>query len=269
MEHTEELLGEKSSELAKMLLGDNDWLPENNSKVTPAEEEITFRPLTEGLGFSKSVNRVSELKRKSVRPAKLANDFRYVDRPPRQKTDILNDLSARAVSTKSTIKSASAVEIKPDADLSIFYGGEASTTKNKKESKVVKKKKRVLATAEARFTAWVIDIVFITLMVLGFLLTISWILNFEFSEVVVLENTSLMVGAWALFYMIYFTILDLDRSFGKSFLKIKTVKTRQRLSIVDTFVRTLISLLSIVGFGIPALFDLHGHLSDTVVIRWK
>lgn len=243
----------KRSEIAKMIL-DDDWLPVEQSDLEELnqEEEISFKPITDGLGF---------MDHKEILPVKKStqksNSFQYIDRPVRDKEMILAGMSQRAVTE---------VESK-NSHLAAFYQDSKApeqTIKSKKKKRKVKK-----ASLEARVVAWGLDVLIITTMLLGFSAFLTSIFNISFISMINMGNTVFLASAWSLFYVIYFTILDLDRTFGKSLLKLKTVKSRGHISIVDTFVRTVVSLVSLGCFFIPTLFDLHGHLSDTKVIKWK
>lgn len=247
---------DNSSEIAKLILSQDDWgaVEQHKQEIIADEDEIFFKPLTEGLGFTKPVETVRELKKSIPRQNK---EFKYIDRPAKNKKEMLGEMSSRALGLSDDVAKTS--------HLSAFYQDKPQA---ELKAKKAKKKKQLKVSVETRFTAWAIDMVFISLMVLGFVGVIAGILKLDFF-VLLTEVKTFVLPVSAMFYVIYFTILDLDRSFGKSLLGIKIVKARTPISIVDTFIRTMASLISIACFGIPFLFNLHEHLSDTKVIKWK
>lgn len=253
MEHTHT---NNTSEIAKLILSQDDWgaIEQSKQEVFADEDEIFFKPITEGLGFTKPVETARELKKSIPRQNK---EFKYIDRPVKNKKEMLGDMSARALGLSDDVAKTS--------HLSAFYQNQPQPEIKVKKAK---KKKKLKASVESRFMAWAIDTVFISLMVLGFVGAIAGILKLDFFLLLTQVKTFVLPVS-AMFYVIYFTILDLDRSFGKSLVGIKIVKARTPISIVDTFIRTMTSLISIACFGIPFLFDIHGHLSDTKVVKWK
>ena len=66
----------------------------------------------------------------------------------------------------------------------------------------------------------------------------------------------------------YFSILDLSNSPGKTILGIRLVKSDDtQVSAKQTFTRALITLLSGVALFLPTLLDFQGRLSETKVVK--
>jgi hypothetical protein len=75
-------------------------------------------------------------------------------------------------------------------------------------------------------------------------------------------------SVFAIYYILYFTILDLSSTPGKLLFGIRLVGTdKNNFSIKNTFIRSLISLLSIFIFCLPMLLDFQGRLSDTKLVK--
>ncbi len=249
-----------TSDIAKLILDQDDWGAIDGSRSVDQDlDELSFTPITAGLGFSKPIERINTLKNKAVARAP-SKEFKYIDRPVKNKKEMLRDMSSRALETNLSDDMAKT------SHLAAFYDKKPEVSKKKTPSK---KRKLISASLENRLAAWVIDSVVITIMLLGFFGAIAGLLEINFSEVLLQQGKGFLLSCWSLLYIIYFTVLDLDRSFGKSVLRIKIIKLKAQISIIDTFVRTTTSLVSLLCFGIPLLFDLHGHLSDTKVIKWK
>lgn len=73
---------------------------------------------------------------------------------------------------------------------------------------------------------------------------------------------------FSLYFLLYFSIFDLGASPGKSIFNLKVVKnnSRSELSLKDSSLRSLISLLSIVTLFLPLLLDFQGRLTETKVV---
>jgi uncharacterized RDD family membrane protein YckC len=258
----------KRSEIARMML-DDEWRPvvQQDYEKNAWEDDISFRPITDGLGFSEPKEPI--INKRNINPEQHTSDaFKYISRPSRNKEKILADMSQRVVSNSNpTFQQIGLNTETKNSHLAAFYQDSNVT----KDTTQAKKKKRKLkkASPEARIVAWGVDTIIITTMLIGFAGVLTTLFKLDFLSLINISNLGFLLSAWSLFYVIYFTILDLDRSFGKSLLQLKTVKSKGTISIVDTFVRTVVSLVSIGCFFIPTLFDLHGNLSDTKVVRWK
>lgn len=124
-----------------------------------------------------------------------------------------------------------------------------------------------------RVAAYLIDLlILVTLFSLlagTFLVIAGQSLQFE-SVMSLVGNADLLISGglfFALLYLLYFSILDMHSSFGKDVCGLKvTSRLKANLSITDSFVRTLFSLVSFLALGLPMLLDFHSRLSDTIVI---
>ena len=73
---------------------------------------------------------------------------------------------------------------------------------------------------------------------------------------------------FSIYYLLYFTILDLSASPGKTILGLRLIKTdNTSVSVKHTFTRALISLFSSIALFLPMLLDFQGRLSDTKVVK--
>ena len=123
-----------------------------------------------------------------------------------------------------------------------------------------------------QLTAWFLDVISVMVCFM-FTLGVFFIasgLNFsQFWGFMQRQDFQIFaVSLFAIYYVIYFSILDLVGSFGKSYLGLSVVHANgQRLRFRHTFTRTLVVMGSWILLGIPCLFDLQGKLSKTKLVR--
>ena len=71
-----------------------------------------------------------------------------------------------------------------------------------------------------------------------------------------------------MYYLLYFTILDLIGSPGKNLVGIRLIRNDGgRLHFRHTFVRSIITILSSAVLFFPLLMDFQGKLTDTKIVR--
>ncbi len=132
--------------------------------------------------------------------------------------------------------------------------------------------KRIAKVKNARmglqFTSFVFDFVLICSIQLG--------LNFAFLKLVQLDSFSKFLEfTWkeqslffSFLFLFYFTILELASTPGKRIFDLKLDTTvGKKLTIDQTLIRSVVTLLSFLTAGMPLLFDFQGKLSDTRVIE--
>lgn len=82
-------------------------------------------------------------------------------------------------------------------------------------------------------------------------------------------ETGLFLGSlFVIYYLLYFTVLDLHQTPGKSLLGVRLERLDgRRIKVKQTFTRAVVSLLSFGLMGLPLTMDFQGKLSDTKVVR--
>jgi hypothetical protein len=229
---------------------------------------LNFKPINKGLGFHKDEPKVQK---KLATPSKLAPiSARNQPRP-----EITENL-------KSATLEKEYISERPQ-ELSAFYAKKIEEPAVKKLEKkltpkpITKKvlkniKKEKPAPVFLQVTAWCIDTVFV-LMILGVTLSIlSLVSGIEisyFREMVLNPEVSIyMAGLFFIYYLLYFSVLDLAGTFGKSLMGIKLSTVNNKpLRVKHTFVRAFISLTSFLAVGLPLVMDFQGRLSETKVVR--
>ncbi|EQC44851.1 RDD family protein [Bacteriovorax sp. BSW11_IV] len=141
--------------------------------------------------------------------------------------------------------------------------------KQKEKVVITETKKTVLAPISKVFASWVVD--FACIAALMGLLTFSFIftVNISFAEFMTQMKVSDMAIFGVLFsilYVSYFSILDLAQTPGKILLGVKVDSADRSLTFKATLIRAIVSMISTLLIGLPALLDFSGKLSDTRVI---
>lgn len=230
--------------------------------------EDSFKPMTKGLGFH------HEQKRPAFKAApKEVKPFGTTAKTQPKATTLLRPMSAQ--------NEAAATAHVPSG-LEAFYGTKGSTgpqtnmLDKKMEDladKLVETKTQFkTASGGTQFFAWAIDVLVIAsfVAVTGALLVFASGIQFEMLARLISEQDLIAFTAaiFSIYYLLYFTILDLSASPGKTIMGLRLLKTdNSNVSVKNTFTRALVSLLSVVALFLPMLLDFQGRLSDTKVVK--
>lgn len=230
--------------------------------------EDTFKPMTKGLGFHQ------DTKRPSFKPA--PKEVKAFGSPKASINSALNTLPSSTLPNKATAQ----VNHLPSG-LEAFYGPTATpkteapnlfdqTKKEEVQSEKVTSKKTAAQTSQ--FLAWTIDILVIASFVVLTGVLLVWASGIEFnmySRLISTQDLAAFGAAiFSIYYLLYFTILDLSATPGKTIFGIRLVKINgAEVSVKHTFVRALVSLLSGIALFLPMLLDFQGRLSDTKVVK--
>lgn len=215
-------------------------------------DESKLRPLSKGLGFNQDSKKLE----------KTYNSFNTAAPVTRRNISTLQE-SKRPVASKGNLEG-----------LSAFYGGD-----DPRQIKAYPKKTKLVAPPQKiqkaqtwkLFSSWLIDTLLISSMVLltGILpgIAIGMELSFLKTYYLTPDVIPYEVALLGLYYIVYFSILDLEASPGKKLFGVYVINTNNKpLRAAQTFRRSIISLASLVLLGIPALIDIPGKLSDTQVV---
>jgi len=207
-------------------------------------DHLKFKAINAGLGFHQEV-RGSDLRFK--RPLRSTATM-----PSRQRTFVPPTPRPNTLTTAMPqIKTRTAVTAQPAVAL--------AKTASKTPSKAL------------QFMAWVIDLASV-LTCFAFTLGVFFLTSgLSFSQFLAfMQRQDFQIFAFillAIYYVVYFSILDLVGSFGKSYLGIKVLtKDLQRPRFWHTLRRTLVVMGSWLLLGIPCLFDGQGKLSQTKLV---
>jgi uncharacterized RDD family membrane protein YckC len=243
----------------------------NTTKAAPLEinldefmiSEDSFKPMTKGLGFH------HDLKRPSFKPApKEVKPFG----------------SATSVSTKQmptqplSLSTQQKAAAHVPSGLEAFYGQtqassvQTDTFSDLKEETKVSKPNHKTAPMMSQLSAWIIDVLVIAsfVAITGALLVLASGIEIQmYSKLISMQDLGIFAAAmFSIYYLLYFTILDLSASPGKTMMGLKVVKSDGKsISVRNTFSRAFISLLSGIALFLPMVLDFQGRLSDTKVVK--
>ena len=211
-------------------------------------DHLKFRAISTGLGFHQEV-RGSDLKFK--RPLRSSSVM-----PARQRTMVPPRHAANtATVAMPQIKTSRSVAKVNTPDVAPLLKSQAQ-----------------VPTTSWQLTAWLIDVVSVMvcfMFTLGVFFVASGLSFAQFLGFMQRQDFQIFAATLlAIYYVIYFSILDLVGSFGKSYLGISVVQTNgQRPRFRHTLLRTLVVMGSWCLLGIPCLFDVQGKLSKTKLLR--
>jgi uncharacterized RDD family membrane protein YckC len=225
------------------------------------DDDFDFKPITKGLGFHHSVKDKAEVS------ASLKN----------QQVQLKNDIEQRAKKLNTSVQVS-----KPAAasmgDLAPFYQEQKKEDIQLKIEETEISETETLIAEEAngflRFAAWMLDMVIVS--VLFFISFVSMMLtsNTPLSmvrEILFTADLFLTVmPIFGIFYVFYFSFFD-KTSFstpGKKLVGLKVVKLNgKNISMLQALMRSIITVLSVMTFGLLTILDAQGKLTDTKVIK--
>ncbi|WP_372652008.1 RDD family protein [Halobacteriovorax sp.] len=223
-------------------------------------DDFDFKPLNEGLGFH------HEERKNGILPqANKRNQHISVSRETSATTRTTNLGVSNEGITRNGLESMNS--------LSAFY----SESQNIEEAPKLevsdfepKAKEIVTASSAKQFSAWILDILIvacITASLMALFVAVSGLSFIQFYEVIGQNDLAIFVSvSFSIFYLSYFSILDLQATPGKSLLKLRLIREDGKpVLLKDSFLRSFITLLSFVTLGLPCLIDFQGKLTDTKV----
>lgn len=230
-------------------------------------DSFNVKPLSKGLGFHQEKERRTHRINRS-QPTQTRNlEARSVNSRP---TTLNETTKASQQFWDQTVS---------QSELSRFYQDSATasifptTDKKTEEDKATGPQKvRLEASMLKRAGAWICDVCFVIVMC-SLLVSVFYVISGM--EMTMLLNGVYLgyfemalfgAGLFSLIYIFYFTILDLAATPGKALFSLKLLPTsKERMSVTQTFVRSLVSLISFLILGLPAILDFQSKLSDSNV----
>ncbi len=235
-----------------------------NIKINLDEFDISedsFKPVTKGLGFHNENKKLNTFK-------SAPKEIKFTSNKTTKITtkSLLNEISTsnKSVATKAV-----------PSGLEAFYGQtnlQEFEDKKVEEKVSIPAKKIVLASNFSQFFAWVIDLVLVasfSLVTTILLILVSGMSFQSFLKIIpILDLTIFSSVLFSIYYLLYFTVLDLSATPGKIIMGIRLLRTNDKnVEVKHTFTRALVSLLSFVALFLPMVIDFQGRLSDTKVVK--
>lgn len=237
-------------------------------------DESSFKPVTKGLGFHQ------EVKQKQFTPAPVSATKLHHE--PLSKNTEIGKSIAKSFDHKKVAKTSTSLVPStntPKSALAAFYGesttASSTTDIEKVETTILSKKetiKRADASMYAQFVAYIVDLALVisfTVATIAALVLVSRI-DYKILFQVISLHDQVVFGSslFIIYYLLYFTILDLNASPGKSLMGIRLyTAVGKNVSTKHTFGRALITLLSTAALTLPTLLDFQGRLSGTKVFK--
>ncbi len=223
-------------------------------------EDFDFKPLNEGLGFHHEERKNGILPQSNKRSQNLS-----VSRDLKSN----NRTSSLGVSNEGITRNG----LESMNSLSAFYSESQvieEAPKLKASDFEVKKPSFKVAPISKQFTAWLIDVLIVAGISAGLLALFVLVsgLNFtKFYEVIGANDLLIFLStSFSIFYLSYFSILDLQATPGKSLMGVRLVREDgEPILLRDSFLRAFITIISFVTIGLPCLIDFQGKLTDTKI----
>lgn len=217
-------------------------------------DEINFKPISKGLGLENNLNRSVQHTVPS-RPAFSISDpdSRLTKNPRPNMTEVsLKGLLVEKKSISSSKQVASPI---------------AGTKKISQPA--------LFATTSERALAYLLDVALVMAVTLFTLWSFTYFTNMHFTMLYKLlggiQYSIFVALLFSTFYIIYFSILDLTATVGKSLLNIRVVASRSKntndIELKMTAIRSLITLFSLFLAWLPMLANPQDKLLDLKVIK--
>jgi len=232
-------------------------------------ESMDFKPVTDGLGFHHEEKKSTIIKPSTA--LKQSNEI-ATQRARHQVSGVNSDLG---ISNPDNQREASAHK----SELSAFYGQTSTVAPQAKSTQVAQPRKQAKKVVEVELAgkglqlgAWLIDLILVSLFVIVTTVLLAAVSGIDFrvlAKLVTIQDLAFFTGSlFVLFYMLYFTVLDLATTPGKSLFGITLIKAdNEDVRVSQTFTRALVTLISFLAIGLPCLIDFQGKLSDTKVVK--
>ena len=233
----------------------------NDNNIDDLLEDFDFKPITEGLGFHHSLKQKKEVETSlKTKQASLESDM----------LKRVNSLQKEAKSIEKPVHMG---------ELSAFYEADTQTPVQKIESEISLQVEEesayaqpsIMAPMHFRFVAWLLDVsILLTTMVftIGSILIFADLPMDTFNIMMISDELSVSFIAIAImFYMFYFTLLDATRfsTLGKKIVGLTLESNRGRVNLVQSFTRSLLTLVGIPLLGLPSILRLDNLATGTYV----
>ena len=216
-------------------------------------DEVSFKPLTKGLGFHKKDPPKAVISSTQVKqPSQTQNKFRVNQALPSKGQESLGTFYEH-----SNIWPSNAV------DDSVHEEGEPNTADN-------------ISLCDASFleqlSSYAVDFLIVITLT-----SVTFLCFFYFSPIKANELLSFLMSVsflkaffilFSVFYITYFSFLDLDGTPGKTLFNLRLVALNdEHLTFKHTFLRSLITLSSFLVAFLPLIVDFQGKLSDSKLVK--
>ena len=245
------------------LNSDQSNIKNNNLKFEFDLDNLNFSALDKGLGFhhkeeklkEKKFSQTYELKNQKLRTTREIKEVNV----PTLKTD--KTLSVPEISIEEAFLGNANKKLSIELNDSIPKAD---------EDKLVK----IESPLEKVTAAWAVDLILIFISIIAALILFSSATGINSNDFMIFlekkESQVFIVVFFTIFYLLYFSVLDLNSSPGKLLFGTKLIAiNNKRLTVFNTFSRAAIILISIPLFLLPLIFGLHNKFSGTQSVEEK
>ena len=223
-------------------------------------DEINFAVIDKGLGFHHKERSPSEnlsTSRMDLSKQKLLNG---------------REIGGIDVPTIKTDKVASKSEVTISEALGVDNNSISQESVLEVDNKVSEDVFITESSLEKVTAAWAVDLVLILLSIIAALILFIYATGIDFEELKIFmlrTDAQIFLGVFfTIFYLLYFSVLDLNSSPGKLLFGTKLISaTNSRLTVFNTFTRAFIILFSIPLFLLPLIFGAHNKISGTLSVE--
>ena len=132
--------------------------------------------------------------------------------------------------------------------------------------------KEVLAAKGMQFLAWSIDVSIVCLLTWITFEIFAWLTGSRLLFFRVMGHdlviAALACAVFAVYYLAFFTVMDLAGTPGKMIMRLRLVKNGNGpITTRHTLLRSFLTLISFFALGLPMYMDFQGKLSDSRLIR--
>jgi len=220
-------------------------------------DNLNFKAVNKGLGF----HHKEALKNSTPLPKK-------------QKTSLKENSHRPTVTlgkTANNYKTFEPVALSPK-EMGLLNGTKEETQNSIENNQPKFIQKTTKAHLLNQMTAWMIDLICISFCLAGTIAAFTLLSGIHASMLISLldpqESALFLGGLFIIYYVVYFTVLDLQQTPGKSLLGVRLERLDgKRIKVKQTFTRAIVSLLSFALIGLPLTMDFQGKLSETRVVR--
>ena len=215
-------------------------------------DEVSFKPLTKGLGFHKKDPPKAVISSTQVKPSQTQNKFR-----------VNQALPSKGQESLGTFYEHSNIWPSKGVDDSVHEEGEPNITENNSLRN---------ASFLEQLSSYAVDFLIVITLT-----SVTFLCFFYFSPIKANELLGFLMSVsflkaffilFSVFYITYFSFLDLDGTPGKTLFNLRLVALNdEHLTFKHTFLRSLITLSSFLVAFLPLIVDFQGKLSDSKLVK--
>ena len=225
-------------------------------------DNFELKPITKGLGFHHSIKEKNEIKidlRKQSKALKNELELRMNQLNVQEKTPAKNksvNMGDLAPFYQDTSLEKSKLE---KTDTITFGDHEVSQIEE--------------ASMPLRFVAWFIDVAILTTLMITIFSGIIYFAQLPMNVLnMFMVSSDILVSfvvITSLFYIFYFSFFEMTNfsTPGKNILGMKVTSIKKRVTLMQSFSRSILAISSILLLGLPVLLKLHDKMTDTQIIK--